>query len=878
MLESQPVIKVTRNMTDSEVRPLQVNKRGSAITPPPSNARPLSYDFSRSKQAGDAIGNKTRNLRSFWTDLEKQNDSGFSPPAPDKSPNLSSSGSARLKNNPFWQNDSPRGSPKAAVSPRVGSGGNRFGLNDGATNRPTSYIEGLSDMKTPTLKFGISTQTTRKYNTEGSDQIVSEYEKQPHPVYTDDLRKSSSPSPQQVQLAKKSSLSGQGSFSRLHGPRLFGVDSALNGQSKLKKTVTFDHKAEVIQYESVTPDMSSESPALGNRCEEEGEDDDEEDEDHDFSSVPVIEPVGHRRPLPQLPGFSEAKAGNDEPDLSQVDSSYSDGLNSVSIDTSQLPVEGGATYSAPNHIDEALSYPPASPVSSVYSDDGSGVDGDSTPDISTSQSLSRRESLLESQRKVSTEYHGNAPYAREPSAAQVQRTMSQKRRSLVQVLENSSNTSVNSILEEAPMSDSIDDISIKIEPLDEGLPITGTGQITGAGEPFNKILIANDAHHAKQSPKPVVDKPSMITRMDPLPPIESSSPILYMPDHHVPANEEVESLIIPEGLSPSNHPRANDEENVSIRLLQAVSKDSAAGTALPIGPRPTQPQSHELAIEMAKDSDTAHGLGGVRIKEEPVDESRILVEAATSVIPEPQIKQELAENSPVPSLVLPQDAEKTPDMATYSPIKQEEESFARLWSPELESGLNGENSTLLDFPSVGKEFTAEFPDMLRIQQDHSPSLGDDAHDHQEVSLNKPMNKFGTSKATSQEGRSTIRSSSGTKSRPSLTPQDVSRIARTKSLKDKTNVEDQHILQELNKQPVPVLHLLDDEISTDGESIFGDLDEQFDKLLQVQKVSSLKRHWWHLFFNLKLTSVDMYSRRIAMLSMLASVESQILIAK
>lgn len=278
------------------------------------------------------------------------------------------------------------------------------------------------------------------------------------------------------------------------------------GPRKLKKVVTFESTHEIIQYETQTPEMSSASESFDRLNqyrygddEDEDDDDDDDDDEDDSVNVPVIDPyamihededhqlspVSQRsvsRPLPQLPSNISPEFPNSN-FYSPEAPSPSPNLNS-SAPGPQLSTPQISTIASPeveDQFEDTLSYrPDASPAFSMTSDEDDMAQFGPDGKLSAGAKLARKESLLESQRKVATEYVASVPYAAEPSAAQVQRSLSQRRRSLNVALDQAAHPPTTSIKEEPEepeyqVKSETENIAVKSESV-EALPIKAEAQ------------------------------------------------------------------------------------------------------------------------------------------------------------------------------------------------------------------------------------------------------------------------------------------------------------------------------------------------------------------------------------------------------------------
>lgn len=313
-------------------------------------------------------------VRSFWSDLEKQKGEEQ---APQNVGSPRSPGNNSLRNNVFVQSDK--------ASPR------------------SPFQAGTSQFSPKPV--GASPRSRAKENTE-PEQLKKLVPSVPETPSTPSTIANKS-----VDSIKKSSLSRNVSVGRLHGPRTIGSSASL----RPKKVVTFDQTApQVIQFETLTPDISFNASPDDPRS---PEDDYEEEDSHsgffedDSDNVPVIEPNQFgiaistpdversnsysRRPLPQPPGQSQ---------ISTVIPS---------------PMSAGTPWmvTAP------------SPITPSQQQDGQFADSDDSLPVKDSR-LTRQSSLLDSQRKIATKHHTATDEA--PVQVEISRTVSQKRRSLVE--------------------------------------------------------------------------------------------------------------------------------------------------------------------------------------------------------------------------------------------------------------------------------------------------------------------------------------------------------------------------------------------------------------------------------------------------------------
>lgn len=360
----------------------------------------------------------TQKVRSFWSDLEKHKDDET--PSPSTGSHFSPSMNS-VKNNVFVQSDK-----ESPGSPFMGQA--RF----------------ASPNQSPVLP------RTNKFS---GDQSPSS----PTPTT---FRKPSSAAPVNRNISLiKSSLSRHGSVGRLHGPRNIGDSS----NSRAKKVVTFEPTSpQVIQYEALTPEMSfntsGENPMINDEYEEDHYDEEEEEEEGGYEGyqheredqsnsselmeddsycVPVIEPNQYgiaistppidsitsedasgpllqrsssasRRPLPQLPGHMQMH----EPTI-------------------------------PSPMGAGTSWAPLSPdVQTPMLTPGENNHGFDSAYIAGKALVNRQSSLLDSQRKIVTLHHTTVEEP--PTQVEINRTVSQKRRSLIEDWQNSADASPDS--------------------------------------------------------------------------------------------------------------------------------------------------------------------------------------------------------------------------------------------------------------------------------------------------------------------------------------------------------------------------------------------------------------------------------------------------
>uniref|UniRef100_A0A060TBX0 ARAD1D38038p n=1 Tax=Blastobotrys adeninivorans TaxID=409370 RepID=A0A060TBX0_BLAAD len=316
----------------SEVRPLRISKSGSES--PEASLRAINRGVG-------AIGSKTSNMRSFWSDLEKTTNSPPSPSA--RSPQLNNR--EKFQNNMFLRMDGSPKNPQRSPDLR-------------ATHSPDLRPVGMSSAsydQIHRLYGNTSPESHHSPDFGASGAAVPRSALSPRAMR---LRATVSEDGFSSDLGRKSSLSRQGSTSRLQGPRLQNEPGT---PSKLKKVVTFNKSAQVIQYEAVSPDLSS-SPSMESQMnydENDHDDDDDEEVPLPVDNIPVVDrplsavrshnpsdhepsasyvpspprpPVG--RPLPQIPvdnrsvseEESEQESEQEHPSSEEWEQQSEDGL------------------------------------------------------------------------------------------------------------------------------------------------------------------------------------------------------------------------------------------------------------------------------------------------------------------------------------------------------------------------------------------------------------------------------------------------------------------------------------------------------------------------------------------------------------------------
>ncbi|KAF5094619.1 hypothetical protein D0Z00_003471 [Geotrichum galactomycetum] len=118
------------------------------------------------------------------------------------------------------------------------------------------------------------------------------------------------------------------------------------------------------------------------------------------------------------------------------------------------------------------------------------------------------------------------------------------------------------------------------------------------------------------------------------------------------------------------------------------------------------------------------------------------------------------------------------------------------------------------------------------------------HDPQEQ-IERPEEQFEkelpkNAEIPADEPQTIVATGTNLRARPSLTPGDVSRFSDLNdSFHNQTSTdynnssETSHIVNEISKVPVPMLTFDFDDIVSESESIFGDLDKEFDKVLNTE---------------------------------------------
>lgn len=518
------------------------------------------------------LGTKTANMRSFWSNLEKSEEE-HKVPTPETSP-------------------VPR-------SPLVGTGTGSIRARRNQFESPL--------LNSPNLQHGASDSS---FATSGAGS--------PTKGSPDSLR-------------RKSSMVKKGSWNKLHGPRQFGVREEATRQ---RKVVTFHKTDEVVEFENETPEASPDISKLSS-----DNTDNEDENVPVIEPGEEIGRHHHSRPLPQLPtSMTEDGQEEDEEDDGDGDNKYArvrgwsprpgdDRRNSAEFATgspqktsavsspedfyetpkeispqpqfemenrmpleqrldamlsvddlhqeSQAQPEPSPSLPADHYLKEGL-YPAASPASSVYSEDlQRGEDGEQFEKFSLPSSLARKESLLDSQRKVATEHHLHPMrYAAEPSAAQIQRTMSQKRRSIIKVLEQGSRKEIDAIQEEE---------SRPAEPA----PTDAASEEQSARAKLDLDLSPQSDFDGFETRSPDLrdelwtDRPAVADKSEPMPAVQPLR-VSKSPEPTAPA--QVQDV---RAGHESSHERENDHTNDhdhEDRNMQRQGSDSSAGSLGKLSP------------------------------------------------------------------------------------------------------------------------------------------------------------------------------------------------------------------------------------------------------------------------------------------------------
>lgn len=302
-------------------------------------------------------------------------------------------------------------------------------LEKNNTSPPTPYRASPTNRSSKIFENNIFIQSDKNSPTSQSSESPHQLQSEQHNQQFD---KSALPSKRlEDDLVKKSNLARNGSLSRLQGPRQFTPEPQQlqnHSPSRLKKMVTFNNSAQVIQYESVTPDMSASNDSINqwanNGDFEEGEEEEEEEEDDNSLDVPIIDPSQFNsspvrvpsRPLPSIP--NQLPLDDENVEEEEEGGEYTDQEN-------QLPVEspGGSfqDYTEDEDDEPTCSLTDPRPLPSES-------------DMQHSPELSRHESLSDSERKIETRHLVSSP----KEGPHPQRSMSERRKSLDAVLEQGS--------------------------------------------------------------------------------------------------------------------------------------------------------------------------------------------------------------------------------------------------------------------------------------------------------------------------------------------------------------------------------------------------------------------------------------------------------
>lgn len=775
-------------------------------------------------------------MRSFWSDLEKSDSSKSIPPSPSRSPQVKS---PSFQNNIFIQSD--KVSPSASNTSSPGSPGkpsNKSVESSPAGQWSPPKLRG----KSPSLNAP----------SEGTPATS------PKPTYSGSLNFED--------LGRKSSLSRNGSASRLHGPRQIGADLSTS-PSKLKKMVTFDNSAQVIQYESITPELSS-SPSLESRTSEEDFDED----------VPVIEPTPYNRgsiptgrPLPQIPQDIGAPQDEEDEEFNEDDSfikTEPHGPESGSEgDESEADEEGEEEEDAP--VPHGRSISP-----SLVRKDSLNTFDTPTPQIDTNTSLTATNIENDDENTptdtLNNNYNGEVATAGQEDEEDDGTDTPTGHDSTRDALSPTDDRSITPTgLNEATLGSTDESNSIKPEPVSENsvstrleLPELEAYSSFIDNADWGNYGYSSDTSEQEERALPQVDT------------TDTGQPHYRELPQAVLENEFTQRQVEENNrqeLEENNHQEYDEEGNHHEEQPQDQFQDAEEHSTIS-HPPVLSPPVHSGDVSQREVSSTiSPSPPAPQIKREPSSFNENHTQLQPGLADTPRIKQEQddTDTSPVPSL----DRAGNSPNSCDSPIKTErpspEEPQTDRWPTVYNSNEGGSHFSL---PSVGSDFDSGFSSMFdksreasrgsldyhssrhdthdaeqnagsdgfekRINDDGMEQDGDEAEDDYEEEDEEDANQ--EPPAVLAEPR-TIRASSGRlKTRPSLTPMDVQRIGRSRSISSNqsgTNsdeAEDGHISKELSKKPVPMLQLSQDSISEETDSIFGNLDEEFDKMLSVKK--------------------------------------------
>lgn len=275
-------------------------------------------------------------------------------------------------------------------------------------------------------------------------------------------------------------------------------------RSKSKKNVTFNMEPpSIVMYESLTPELGPESPLM--HSEDEFHDDDLHDHHpviepgyNDFFNDDIITPISApRRPLPMIPQVDLVDSESEEEvpapvvnlDSPSMDNSVKAVFSQRSLsdnklneientidDAHQVSRESRGNSLGPDskeYIREALidhQLPEESPMVGSFSEYEQGqyeAQFDHNGRLVIPVNLTRKESLLDNERKISTKHHVPTIDSHSDEQAQMTRRVSQRRRSVIKALENESKPAESVIAEEEEESDESEDFQDSEEAISE---------------------------------------------------------------------------------------------------------------------------------------------------------------------------------------------------------------------------------------------------------------------------------------------------------------------------------------------------------------------------------------------------------------------------
>ncbi|KAA8900532.1 hypothetical protein TRICI_006201 [Trichomonascus ciferrii] len=779
-------------------------------------------------------------MRSFWSDLEKSDSSKSIPPSPSRSPQVKS---PSFQNNIFIQSD------KASPSSSPGSPGKLS--NKSVESSPAGQWS-------PPKLHGKSPSLGAPSEGPASS---------PKPTYSGSLKFED--------LGRKSSLSRNGSASRLHGPRQIGADLSTS-PSKLKKMVTFDNSAQVIQYESITPELSS-SPSLESRTSEEDFEDD----------VPVIEPtpfnrgsVPTGRPLPQIP--QGVGAPDDEEDEEEFDEDDS------FIKTEPHGAESGSEGDESEAEKEEETYAPVphhrSISPSLVRKDSLNTFDKPTPQIDTNASIAPTNTQDEDD-NTPTDTPNNTDNGEVERAGKDDEENDWRE----------TTTGDDSAPHVFSPTDDRSTTPTVFSPTDDRSTTP-----TGVGEP--NLHTTDESSFVKPEP---VSEDRVSTRLE-LPELEAYSSFIDnadwgnygyssdtseqrengsrfadVSDFEQPHPRELPQAVLENNFSQrqseENSHQAYDDDDNQLDESPDQFQDAEEPSTISHPPVLSPPVHSEDVSQREVSSTRSPSPPAPQIKREE-SSFKDYLQLQPGLADTPRIKQEQddTDTSPVPSL----DRTGNSPNSCDSPIKTEKPSPEGRQTDSWPTVYNtNEGGSHFSLPSVGSDFNSGFSSMFEKSREastgsldyhssrhdvHDVVQGADIHGQEKSIGDDVMDQKGGQEEDEYEEEEdedeeeeedanqeppavlteprTIRASSGRlRTRPSLTPMDVQRIGRSRSVssnKSGTNsdegAEDGHISKELSKKPVPMLQLSQDSISEETDSIFGNLDEEFDKMLTVKK--------------------------------------------